>query len=623
LITIENLTDEQKEVLYQVSARRNVLVDACIGSGKTTVIQLLCSQYPEKKILYLTFNALLKADAKEKIRNRNVTVTNYHGFAYSGLKRMGISVGVNEQIRTFNRVQPYCGGYHLLVIDEYQDISSEIAGMLWIIKKQNPDIQIVAVGDMWQKIYDSTTLDVLEFMENFLGEYELLRFTKCFRISPALANRLSKIWGKQINGVNQECEVLEIEEMEVYFFLAEQNPKDVLCIGRLPTSKERLTGLIKCLNILEDNFPEKYNKYTTYATIRSTEKSRTVVPDKNTAIFTNYDKCKGLEKPVCVIFDYSEEYWVMRTGTDARYEIVRNLFCVAASRGKQKIIFVKCGSPLSMETICEETFTMIMPYYNLETMFGHKYSEDIERCWEMLSVEKIQTNGIQANDIFLSVKDHDALIDLTPCIELYQMVFFKNYSINKAIDDINCHAENGDKLNILTEEEKHDEIKLQEAILTIVGRHTGQARYIQQTKAPFISEEAKNLLFQRLSAVFSGNEEIQKRYEMEVTYRKYGETSTIQIYGRAGIRKENSSYNLFYTEELSHEKFLITAFCMALQNSPQGIVWNTKKNEMYRIEIPDMNRFLKAVIFAVTKQKITENEIERISIIEKERENPI
>lgn len=46
---------------------KNVLVDACIGSGKTTAIQELCNALPAyKRILYLTYNRLLKLDAKDK-----------------------------------------------------------------------------------------------------------------------------------------------------------------------------------------------------------------------------------------------------------------------------------------------------------------------------------------------------------------------------------------------------------------------------------------------------------------------------------------------------------------------------------------------------------------------------
>lgn len=45
---------------------------SCIGSGKTTAIQVLCNRLPDtKKVLYLTYNRLLKLDARAKIQKRN------------------------------------------------------------------------------------------------------------------------------------------------------------------------------------------------------------------------------------------------------------------------------------------------------------------------------------------------------------------------------------------------------------------------------------------------------------------------------------------------------------------------------------------------------------------------
>ena len=626
MVTIDDLTEEQKEVLHQVSAGRNVLVDACIGSGKTTVIQLLCSQYPDRRILYLTYNKLLKADAIEKIKNKNTKVTNYHGFAYQALKKIGIETAVSELIRTFCQYQPECEKYQLMVIDEYQDISSDIAEMLRIIKRQNPDIQIVAVGDMWQKIYSNTRLDILDFMDDFLEDYKLLRFTTCFRICHELANRLSKVWKKPINGVNQECEVLEMTEEEAISFLSAQNPKDVLCIGRLPTVLEEPTPLTICLNELETKFPEKYNKYTTYATIHTDNPSMAVAPNKNTAIFTNYDKCKGLEKSICVIYDYTEEHWLKRTNYNVKYEIIRNLFCVAASRGKRKIIFVKKQGqkPLSMETLCERTFVTLNSNYSLDSMFNYKYSEDIERCWQMLSIEQIKNN----DDNFLSVLDHDALIDLTPCISIYQRLFFHNYDINAQIADMNYYSKNyslystQNAISPLTKEEKQNEMKVQKKILLITAKNTGQLRYVYQTKAPFVSEESKKILFKNLSNVFKGTEETQTPYCTEIHYKNSNENnsvSCINIFGRIDIRRYNTNYNLFYTDELSHEQFLITAFCMILSGSTIGIIWNTKKNKMYRIEIPDTEQFFMTVISTITKGEVTENQIQKIIIQQKER----
>ena len=178
------LSDEQELFIREALKGNNILVDACIGSGKTTAIQYLCDAYPTKvRVLYLTYNKLLKIDARSKIKRRNVTVTNYHGYAYSCLKRKGISSGISDLIQTFIKSDPPIAKYNVLVIDEYQDIEQELAEMLMMIKSANPDIQIVAVGDMQQKIYDKTTLNVSEFINSFLGEHVDLEFTQCFRLS--------------------------------------------------------------------------------------------------------------------------------------------------------------------------------------------------------------------------------------------------------------------------------------------------------------------------------------------------------------------------------------------------------------------------------------------------------
>lgn len=52
--------------------------------------------------------------------------------------------------------------------------------MLEYIKLQNPDIQIIAVGDMKQKIYDKTTINVENFIQSFLGNHIELEFTNWF-----------------------------------------------------------------------------------------------------------------------------------------------------------------------------------------------------------------------------------------------------------------------------------------------------------------------------------------------------------------------------------------------------------------------------------------------------------
>lgn len=198
------LTVEQKEFIQKAKEGNNILVNACIGSGKTTAIQELCKEIPqEKKVLYLTYNKLLKIDAKSKIKQKNVLVTNYHGFAYMALKGVKISVGVSDLIQTYNKRKPPISKYDILILDEYQDINSELSDLLLTIKDANPNIQIIAVGDMDQKIYDFSKLNISEFINAFLGDYIKMEFTQCFRLPEEYAKELGTLWNKKITGVNK------------------------------------------------------------------------------------------------------------------------------------------------------------------------------------------------------------------------------------------------------------------------------------------------------------------------------------------------------------------------------------------------------------------------------------
>lgn len=69
ILTYDDLSEEQQALVKLVKEGKNVLVNACIGSGKTSTIQVLCNELQEKKILYLTYNRLLKVDAKSKVAN--------------------------------------------------------------------------------------------------------------------------------------------------------------------------------------------------------------------------------------------------------------------------------------------------------------------------------------------------------------------------------------------------------------------------------------------------------------------------------------------------------------------------------------------------------------------------
>ena len=593
MITINELTGEQKELIKQVSLGKNVLVDACIGSGKTTVIQVLCNVFRNKKILYLTYNRLLKLDAKSKIKNPNATVTNYHGFASSMLSKERIQCGVSDLIQVFMEKMPLIPHYDMLVIDEYQDIDLEISEMLEYIKEYSYNLQIVAVGDMKQKIYDKTTLQVIPFINQFLGEHILLHFTNCFRLSAEYAAVLGDIWQKQITGVNKNCQVYFMPLKKITEFLAAQNPSDILCLG------SRTGAMAWVLNTLEKYYSYKFNKSTVEASIKD-EGGGATIPTENDAIFTTYDSSKGLERKICVIFDYTEEYWGIRMDmpmTD--YKILRNIFCVAASRGKEKIIFVQDIYKmkrdkehfLNKSTLSTPVATnMSFDDFEISTMFDFKQKEHIEECYKLLSVTKVEI----PDKTVIDIRNSDGLIDLSPCIGRYQEVmFFKNYDIDREINYA-IYA-NPDRPPLKCK----DNMNLEDKILFLTAYETYQDRYVTQVEKPIVTPEQTECLKKRLASFFVPDENVQVLGSMIVM--NSNKIPYFHIDGKCDVLTDEFVYELKFVSELKHEHYLQLACYMVAFGIEKGRLWNTKKNQMYEIIIPKRKLFMEKVVKAITK----------------------
>ena len=583
------LTNEQQKMIRYAKEGHNVLVDACIGSGKTTSIQELCNVLSEnKRILYLTYNKLLKFDAQNKIKNNNVYVTNYNSYVYRLLKENNIKVGVSEQLEVFFKYKfKDKNKYDLLIIDEYQDIDSEHEELLEHIKSENKGLQIVAVGDECQKIYDYSRSNAVKFIKSFLRNYKKVSYTKCFRLSKEYATRIGKIWNKKIVGCNKECKVEEMAIDEVINFLKNQDPSSILCLGANNKNSKRH----EIQNRLEKIDNRKFGKYTLYSSIADEDDGIKI--DSKTAIFTTYDKCKGLERDICVICDFTENYWNSRICKPMqRYDILRNIFCVAMSRGKSHIIFVKEGSKLLADKMLKKKVRINKDFkdYRIHNLFDYKYKDDIKECYKCIKCSKIRVNS---NDI-IKIKKNDGKIDLSPCIGIYQECkFFKKYNIDSQIE----YVLKGKDKNIQNNYHRDNE---QRKILYLTSLETGQKRY--RDVKDYIDNKQKKAIFNRLKTEFNRNEDVQIDTSM---YFKAGKRECA-ILGRIDVLKNGIIWEIKFVNELKMTDFLQCAMYMVSMNKKKGILWNTMNNEKYEITIPNKKKFLNSVVFAITKGEIKE-----------------
>ncbi|UWD35100.1 DEAD/DEAH box helicase [Mycoplasma cottewii] len=487
----------------------------------------------------------------------------------------------------------------VLILDEYQDISTEISEMLWIIKEQNPHIQIVAVGDLDQKIYDNTSLDVSKFISSFINNHKKIYFTNSFRMPKDHAKELGKVWNKKINGVNKDCKISCMTSTEVVDFLATKDPKDILCLGSR-------SGVINdVLNKLETNYSDKFNKKTVYASIKDSDQNLT--PKHDSAIFTTFDSSKGLEKPICVVFDFELNYWFIRLmQEDSKYEILRNIFCVAASRGKEHIVFVNdVNEKLTSKILIESKEfkenleeSLCKPPFRISEMFDHKYEEDINDCYEMLEIEKVESSDKSE----IKIKANDGLIDISPCIGIYQEAsYFKDYNINLEIEQ---YIESGKEKTIKVTQKEYKKFKKE--------RKPGQNTlfYFSSNKTTKIYNTSWNTLYNRiwrtinsykLSEILSKKEQIQQPCYLSLGF--YKNDHPIEALGYADVVKNDTVIELKFVNEVTWTHFLQTACYMVALGLKKGVLWNVRNNEFYRIKINNEEEFKKQVAKTITKRR--------------------
>ena len=312
-----------------------------------------------------------------------------------------------------------------------------------------------------------------------------------------------------------------------------------------------------------------------------------------------YDSSKGLERKICVIFDFTESYWNVRISRPQQsYSVLRNIFCVAASRGKNHVIFVKSEEAMLSEKTLS-TFVETNQKFKdtgISEMFDFKYKEDVEVCFSKLKLKKLETLDPSPIDI----KSTDGLIDLSPCIGIYQeAVFFENYDIDA---DIQLRiALNPELKGLYTGEERRS--PLDQKILFLVSLETRQKRYRKQVAAPFVNGEQRERITARLKTRLHTDEKAQ----VECRLRFYGQEGGEPLFSANGFAdavKGDTVYELKFVSELRHEHFLQCAVYMAALDLPKGILWNTRDNTAYEIEIPDRAAFLDAVTRTVTKGMI-------------------
>lgn len=126
-----------------------------------------------------------------------------------------------------------------------------------------------------------------------------------------------------------------------------------------------------------------------------------------------------------------------------------------------------------------------------------------------------------------------------------------------------------------------------------------QKEYVKQVKPPFVSAKAKMSLSMRLGTVFTPDEYVQARGDIDIHTKDH---KVIYISGLADVVKNNTVYCIKFISSLAHKHFLQCACSMIALGLPYGVVWNVKSNLMYSVKIKDKDALIDAILKCITKR---------------------
>ncbi len=611
-------TDEQQLFLDKAADGLDVLVDACIGSGKTTAIQAACGLLhgKGKKVLYLTYNRRLLEEARKRIDPHDADVHTFHSFGGSMLNQAGVGAGSEREVPyQFNHRLKKVYRYDAVVVDEYQDLSEDLKDMLWHIVRMslnnyNFAPQFLIVGDRDQKIIDNTEIDapacvreLMAFLSMVHGrEYSELQFTNCFRLSAEYASQIGQAWGKSIIGLNPSCEVRQMDVLKCAMFLSQFEPKDILVLGNNMSWGKR----VELQNILETRWPEKFNKDTVYSSITDREGDRRGLDTSECAVFTTFDSAKGMERRACVICNYDPGYLNARMKHQTSRAVLKNLFLVAASRGKNhNIILADRGTDvLTFDAIARISGSPdidMRPEYVSE-MFDFKLKENVDRCLALVETETLQEEGRAIKAVSTSGQ-----IDLSICAGIHaQAAYFSGYDIQAEITrawNERCSKGNFPKLPL-----PKKDWPLWKNVLYLAALETGQERYVKQVKEPYMGDASTQELCDRLA------ERLDKSDLAEcpcmVLFKDCKDTSKGVVVGdkmargRADVMKDGIPWELKFTGALKAEHILQAAMYCVASTAPYAVLWNLRTDELLKVTVPDASAFLSEALSCVSRRRL-------------------
>lgn len=341
---------------------KNVVVDSCAGTGKTTLILSVAKELPDKKILQMTYNSMLRHEVNARVEKSGIKNMNVHTFHSLAVRYYMPTCFTDTGIRyiLLKDLPPLITlpKFDIFVLDEAQDMTFiYFQFMVKFARDTGSPIQLLILGDYMQGLYDFKGADTrfLTFADRLWNNFDGLRtkeFVNCtmkmsYRITNPMCSFVNNIMlgmdrmeackeGSPTTYIRNSRQNLEkIVAGEILKLFGEgYKPSDIFVLG--PSVKGVNSNIRQLENILvERGIP-------CHVPMLENDKIDERVIDKK-VVFSTFHCVKGRERKIVFILGFDNSYFRCYARNLSKEECPNTLY-VAATRATERLYVLESDS---------------------------------------------------------------------------------------------------------------------------------------------------------------------------------------------------------------------------------------------------------------------------------------
>ena len=405
------LSDEQLNIINTIKENKNVICDAVAGSGKTTTVLELAKALPDKLILQITYNSILRHEVKDKAKDiKNIKIHSYHSLYVNYYNTNAYSdIIINNVIDNNTPPIKELPKFDIIVIDEVQDMTILFySAILKFTNDLQKNVQYLLLGDKNQTVYDFKGADnrFLTLAKNLYPNSVVLPLSRSFRVTESIANFVNNVLlgENRIKTLKKGSNVnyLICNTFKIYNFLIKKikeflkngyKPSDIFIL--CPSFKSKKLNPVKLLEneLIKSNIP---------CYVYDSSKKLDEIVIKNKVVFTTFHKSKGTERKIVIVYNFDSSYFNFFNKTAPKNECPPSIY-VALTRASEHLFLLEDINYYPLQFLkynyleMTETKLIDINLINHDLNNDNKKELNISKIWINDLVKYIDDNKI--NDI--------------------------------------------------------------------------------------------------------------------------------------------------------------------------------------------------------------------------------